>query len=97
METVEKVISNLSAADIDQRLEEQLVDGILYSFQEQTGDDSAVMLNGFGTIVNALGGRTTVPPSDLRHDQVAVEQQVGRSEAAGGGSDLEDRDSHAHV
>ena len=58
METVEKVISNLSAADIDQRLEEQLVDGILYSFQEQTGDDSAVMLNGFGTIVNALGGRT---------------------------------------
>lgn len=33
METVEKVISTLSAADIDQRLEEQLVDGILYSFQ----------------------------------------------------------------
>lgn len=33
METVEKVISSLSAADIDQRLEEQLVDGILYSFQ----------------------------------------------------------------
>ena len=58
METIEKVISNLSAADIDQRLEEQLVDGILYSFQEQTTEDSAVMLNGFGTIVNALGGRT---------------------------------------
>ncbi|KAL1522403.1 hypothetical protein AB1Y20_017393 [Prymnesium parvum] len=58
METVEKVISSLSAADIDQRLEEQLVDGILYSFQEQTSEDTAVMLNGFGTIVNALGERT---------------------------------------
>ena len=58
METIEKVISNLSAADIDTRLEEQLVDGILYSFQEQTAEDTSVMLNGFGTIVNALGGRT---------------------------------------
>merc|ERR1719453_671473 len=58
METIEKVISSLSAADIDQRLEEQLIDGILYSFQEQTSEDTAVMLNGFGTIVNALGVRT---------------------------------------
>uniref|UniRef100_A0A6S9X8B0 Uncharacterized protein n=1 Tax=Chrysotila carterae TaxID=13221 RepID=A0A6S9X8B0_CHRCT len=58
METVEKVISSLSAADIDQRLEEQLIDGILYAFQEQTSEDTAVMLNGFGTIVNALGTRT---------------------------------------
>jgi len=58
METVEKVISSLSAADIDQRLEEQLVDGILYAFQEQTNEDTAVMLNGFGTIVSALGSRT---------------------------------------
>ena len=58
METIEKVISSLSAADIDQRLEEQLIDGILYSFQEQTSEDTAVMLNGFGTIVNALGTRT---------------------------------------
>ena len=48
------MIQNLSAADIDQRLEEQLVDGILYSFQEQTTDDSAVMLNGFGTIVKVV-------------------------------------------
>ena len=33
METVEKIVSSLSAADIDTRLEEQLVDGILYAFQ----------------------------------------------------------------
>ena len=58
METVEKVVSSLSAVDIDQRLEEQLVDGILYAFQEQTADDTAVMLSGFGTIVSALGART---------------------------------------
>eukprot|EP00617_Octactis_speculum_P010595 CAMPEP_0185775084 /NCGR_PEP_ID=MMETSP1174-20130828/81156_1 /TAXON_ID=35687 /ORGANISM="Dictyocha speculum, Strain CCMP1381" /LENGTH=1383 /DNA_ID=CAMNT_0028462555 /DNA_START=24 /DNA_END=4175 /DNA_ORIENTATION=+ len=57
METVEKIVQNLGAADIDQRLEEQLVDGILYAFQEQVSDETAVMLNGFGTVVNALGQR----------------------------------------
>ena len=36
METIEKVMANLGAADIDSRLEEQLIDGILYAFQEQT-------------------------------------------------------------
>merc|ERR1712136_225358 len=56
METVEKIMGNLGAADIDSRLEEQLIDGILYAFQEQTTED-VVMLNGFGTIVNALSKR----------------------------------------
>ncbi|CAO3668318.1 unnamed protein product [Umbelopsis ramanniana] len=56
METIEKVISNLGTADIDPRLEEVLIDGILYAFQEQTIED-VVMLNGFGTVVNALGMR----------------------------------------
>ncbi|GIY82436.1 splicing factor 3B subunit 1 [Caerostris darwini] len=56
METIEKIMANLGAADIDSRLEEQLIDGILYAFQEQTTEDM-VMLNGFGTIVNALGKR----------------------------------------
>ena len=40
METIEKVMSNLGAADIDSRLEEQLIDGILYAFQEQTTEVS---------------------------------------------------------
>ena len=31
-------MANLGAADIDSRLEEQLVDGILYAFQEQTNE-----------------------------------------------------------
>lgn len=56
METIEKVVSNLGASDIDPRLEELLIDGILYAFQEQTVED-VVMLNGFGTVVNALGMR----------------------------------------
>ena len=56
METIEKIMANLGAADVDSRLEEQLIDGILYAFQEQTTED-VVMLNGFGTVVNALGKR----------------------------------------
>lgn len=56
METITKVIASLGAADIDERLEVRLVDGIIYSFQEQTTEDQ-VMLDGFGTVVNALGIR----------------------------------------
>lgn len=57
VETVDKVITILGAADISERLEERLVDGILVAFQEQTLEDP-VVLNGFGTVVNALGYRT---------------------------------------
>lgn len=56
METITKVIASLGAADIDERLEVRLVDGIVYSFQEQTTEDQ-VILDGFGTVVNALGIR----------------------------------------
>ena len=59
METIEKVVAQLGAADVDGRLEEVLIDGILYAFQEQTVED-IVMLNGFGTVVNALGFRSKV-------------------------------------
>lgn len=66
METVQKVLENLGSGDIDGRLEERLIDGILYAFQEQavdanttgpTGREGQVMLDGFGTVVNALGER----------------------------------------
>ena len=56
VETVEKVIASLGAADVGERLEERLVDGVLHAFQEQ-GVEDIVMLNGFGTVVNALGTR----------------------------------------
>ncbi|KAI0640816.1 armadillo-type protein [Trametes meyenii] len=47
METITKVVASLGASDIDERLE------------EQTTEDQ-VMLDGFGTIVNALGMPSTV-------------------------------------
>jgi splicing factor 3B subunit 1 len=57
VETVDKVISTLGAHDIDQRLEEQLIDGILVAFQDQTIEDP-IVIDGFATVVNALGERT---------------------------------------
>merc|ERR1712226_987579 len=56
LETIEKILLKRGADEIDERLEERLIDGILYSFQEQTTED-VVMLNGFGTVVNALSKR----------------------------------------
>ncbi|KAF2863478.1 ARM repeat-containing protein [Piedraia hortae CBS 480.64] len=56
VETIEKLVSALGAADINERLEERLVDGILHAFQEQSVED-LILLNGFGTVVNALGTR----------------------------------------
>lgn len=60
METIEQILAKLGASDMDQRLEELLIDGILYAFQEQTTDDTKTMLNGFGVVVNALGLRVKV-------------------------------------
>jgi len=57
METIEKVVAALGAADISEKLEERLIDGVLFAFQEQSVED-IVMLNGFGTVINALGVRT---------------------------------------
>ncbi|ODN73445.1 hypothetical protein L202_07964 [Cryptococcus amylolentus CBS 6039] len=56
METITKVVSNIGAADVDERLEVLLIDGIIYAFQEQTFEDT-IMLDGFATIVNSLGPR----------------------------------------
>lgn len=56
VETVEKLVAALGAADISERLEERLIDGVLYAFQEQSIED-IIILNGFGTVVNALGTR----------------------------------------
>lgn len=57
VETVDKVISTLGAHDVDQRLEEQLIDGVLVAFQDQTVEDP-IVIDGFATVVNALGERT---------------------------------------
>jgi len=57
METIEKVVGSLGVADVDNTLERCLMDGIISAFHEQMSDDSQIMLNGFGTVVNALGQR----------------------------------------
>ncbi len=44
METIENIVSQMGATDIDARLEEQLIDGILYAFQEQSQEVSPPFL-----------------------------------------------------
>lgn len=56
MDTIQQVVGTLGTADIDERMEVQLVDGMMYAFQEQSVEDT-VMLDGAGTIANALGMR----------------------------------------
>lgn len=56
VETVDKIISTLGAHDIEQRLEEQLIDGVLVAFQDQTIEDP-IVIDGFATVINALGER----------------------------------------
>ncbi|CAD7926470.1 unnamed protein product [Amoebophrya sp. A120] len=57
METIDIIVQNLGVADFDSRLEELLVDGIIYAFQEQSTEDTTVMLNGCGAVINSLGTR----------------------------------------
>jgi splicing factor 3B subunit 1 len=56
MEAIEKIVKKLGVVDIERRVEEVLIDGILFSFQEQTVEDIGI-LKGFGTVVGALGAR----------------------------------------
>ena len=58
METITKVIVSLGVSDVDEKLEVHLVNGIIYSFQEQTTEDQ-VLLDGFSTVVNTQGVTTT--------------------------------------
>ncbi|ORY01982.1 armadillo-type protein [Clohesyomyces aquaticus] len=58
VETIDKIISTLGAADVDDRLQDQLVDGILVAFQDQSIEDP-IVLDGFATIINALGAERT--------------------------------------
>ncbi len=57
METIEKIVVALGVADINTELEDQLMDGIIYAFHQQTSDENQVMINGFGAVINCLGTR----------------------------------------
>ncbi|KAJ7761918.1 armadillo-type protein [Mycena maculata] len=56
LETITMVVTKLGVSELEGRTETRLVDGVLYAFQEQTTEDQ-VMLDGFGTVVNALSIR----------------------------------------
>ena len=70
MEALERVLTSLGASELPPRLEEELVDGALYAFQEQGvsvgaeaggaqgSSEARVILSGFGVLVAALGTRT---------------------------------------
>jgi splicing factor 3B subunit 1 len=55
MECMDEIIKSLGTADLGDRLVKELVDGILFAFQEQTIEDERV-LNAFGTIGRREGG-----------------------------------------
>jgi splicing factor 3B subunit 1 len=55
METLDKVISTLGTSELDTRIEEELMDGALYAYQEQSDEDAgSIIHNGFATIVNGF-------------------------------------------
>ncbi len=54
MEAIDQIVTKMGVADIDIRLEELLLDAMLYAFNEQTSEESTVMLNGLGTFIKAL-------------------------------------------
>ena len=57
LETVHKVIELRGLTDISARLEEQIVDGVIYTLNEQVAEDSGALINGCASIVNTLGIR----------------------------------------
>ena len=61
LETITKVVEASGAAEIDENLEARLIDGIIFAFSEQTSEDN-VMLDGFGTVVSALGKFGLISP-----------------------------------
>ncbi len=59
VETIEKIVTSLGVTDIDKTLEERMMDGLLFAYQEPGADDviAKAVLNGFGIIFTALGRR----------------------------------------
>ena len=56
MDAIREIVAQLGTADVDERLEVLLIDGMIYAFQEQSVEDK-VMLDGLGTVAGGLGMR----------------------------------------
>ncbi|KAJ2323899.1 U2 snRNP component prp10, partial [Coemansia sp. RSA 2673] len=78
METITRIVSSLGGMDIEGRLEELLMDGVLYAFQEQAGEGT-VMLDGFGvgTLVIMADGTSRPIESVVAGDCVASPRVAG--------------------
>ncbi|RKP17732.1 ARM repeat-containing protein [Rozella allomycis CSF55] len=57
MDSMNQIIKNIGSLDFDDRLIQLMIDGCLFAFQEQT-EDSFVVMNCFGTVVQSLGIRS---------------------------------------
>jgi splicing factor 3B subunit 1 len=55
IETIDKVINLLGMAELEGKLEEELLDGILFAYQEHSAEDASwVIFNCFATVINSL-------------------------------------------
>ena len=57
VQAIDRTLEKTGGSELDNRLVERLIDGMLYAFQEVGSEQDVAILNGFGTIVNALGLR----------------------------------------
>ncbi|KAJ2801618.1 U2 snRNP component prp10 [Coemansia guatemalensis] len=57
VDAVARTVAELGVADIDARLEELLMDGVLYAFQELPADAARSELDALGAVLRALGSR----------------------------------------
>ncbi|KAK8826053.1 hypothetical protein WA556_003782 [Blastocystis sp. ATCC 50177/Nand II] len=65
LNSIRDVIGLLGTSDLDTRLEEQLIDGLLFAFQEQAGEDASAVVNCFGTVLKMLGVRAKPYMSEI--------------------------------
>lgn len=66
METIDNVVTKLGTADIDARLEEVLIDGILYAFQVRANPNPLLCSRPL-CVVSVLNGIVALVLSLLRH------------------------------
>ncbi|KAG5606688.1 hypothetical protein H5410_028180 [Solanum commersonii] len=83
METIEKVVANLGASGIDSRLEELLIDGILYAFQEQTSDDANAICGTIKWRLNNKSAKVRQQVADLISRIAVVMKQCGEEQLIG--------------
>jgi splicing factor 3B subunit 1 len=65
VEAIDAVITKLGCTDIDDALQRRLVDGCLHAFQVQLSEDNSVVINGVGSVINALGERAKPHMSEI--------------------------------